>query len=257
MENRMKTVVVKNVEFGKGKPKICIPIMGKDIDGLKAELEGLNGLSFDIIEWRMDHFKEILNETQSLEAVKLVRDYLKDTPLLATFRTSKEGGEMEISNEDYVKLNKTMIDSKQVDFVDVECFTGDDEVKEIVDHAHENGVFIIMSNHDFDKTPSYDEIISRLTLMQEKNADIPKIALMPQSKSDVLTVLKATLDMSEKYADRPIITMSMGSDGVISRLAGEVFGSCLTFGAAKAASAPGQIDVNNLNDVLNILHNAL
>jgi 3-dehydroquinate dehydratase-1 len=60
--------------------------------------------------------------------------------------------------------------------------------------------------------------------------------------------------MKEKYADRPIITMSMSGEGVISRLAGEVFGSCLTFGAAKKASAPGQIGVNELSNVLETIH---
>ncbi len=88
--------------------------------------------------------------------------------------------------------------------------------------------------------------------MQSFDADIPKIALMPQSTSDVLTLLAATLEMQEQYADRPIITMSMAKTGVISRLVGEVFGSAATFGAVKKASAPGQISVNDLRTVLTI-----
>lgn len=255
--NFLKTINVKNIEFGKGRPKICIPIMGKTIQDLKQELQGLQGLPFDIIEWRMDHFKDILNQEKALEAVHLVRQALKDIPLLATFRTAKEGGEMTISIEEYIQLNRWMIDSGMIDFIDVECFTGDMAVKTIVDHAHAHSVYVIMSNHDFNQTPSYDEIIARLRLMQDMNADIPKIALMPQSKKDVLTVLQATLDMYEQYADRPIITMSMGPNGVISRLSGELFGSCLTFGAAKVASAPGQIDVINLDTVLEIFHKSL
>ena len=111
-----------------------------------------------------------------------------------------------------------------------------------------------MSNHDFFKTPSKEEIISRLCAMQEKGADIPKIAVMPQSKKDVLTLLSATNEMVEEHADRPIITMSMAGTGLISRLCGEVFGSALTFGAAKKASAPGQAAVNDLNNMLQFLH---
>ena len=106
-------------------------------------------------------------------------------------------------------------------------------------------------------TPSKEEIISRLCAMQEKGADIPKIAVMPQSKKDVLTLLSATNEMAEEHANRPIITMSMAATGVISRLAGEVFGSCLTFGAAKKASAPGQMGVNDLKTVLETLHKSL
>ena len=82
--------------------------------------------------------------------------------------------------------------------------------------------------------------------MQDMNADIPKIAVMPQNKKDVLTLLAATEEMTTNYADRPIITMSMAGTGVISRLCGEVFGSSMTFGAAKKASAPGQMGVNDL-----------
>ncbi len=113
-----------------------------------------------------------------------------------------------------------------------------------------------MSNHDFHKTPAAEEIVQRLRKMQELDADIPKIALMPQCKTDVLTLLSATLEMHERYADRPIITMSMAKNGVISRLAGEVFGSAATFGAVKKASAPGQIAVTDLRTVLTILHQA-
>ena len=77
---------------------------------------------------------------------------------------------------------------------------------------------------------------------------------MPGNKKDVLTLLSATREMAEEYADRPIITMSMSGNGVISRLSGEIFGSAMTFGAAKKASAPGQMGVEDLRQVLQILH---
>lgn len=93
--------------------------------------------------------------------------------------------------------------------IDLELFTGDDQVKETVAYAHAHDVKVVMSNHDFHKTPEAEEIIARLRKMQSFDADIPKIALMPQSTSDVLTLLAATLEMQEQYADRPIITMSI------------------------------------------------
>ena len=77
------------------------------------------------------------------------------------------------------------------------------------------------------------------------------------SEKDVLTLLAATEEMTTNYADRPIITMSMAGTGVISRLCGEVFGSSMTFGAAKKASAPGQMGVNDLSTVLDLLHKAM
>ncbi len=141
-----------------------------------------------------------------------MREAFKETPVLATFRSKKEGGELEVSTEYYVELNCAVAKSGYVDAVDVELYTGDSEVETIVTTAHENGVKVIMSNHDFFKTPSKEEIISRLCAMQEKGADIPKIAVMPQSKKDVLTLLSATNEMVEEHADRPIITMSMAKN---------------------------------------------
>ena len=144
-----------------------------------------------------------------------------------------------------------------MDLIDVEAFTGDAIVTDIITRAHAAGVKVIASNHDFHKTPEKDEIVHRLCKMQELGADIAKIAVMPTCRRDVLTLLDATLEMQEQHADRPIITMSMAGTGVVSRLTGESFGSALTFGAASKASAPGQIGVEQLKQVLDIIHSSL
>ena len=253
----MNTVKIRNIVIGEGMPKICVPIVGTTKEELLQEVKALQNLSVDIVEWRMDWFKEIENLDATKEMVKTLREALKDTALLATFRSKKEGGELEVSTEYYIALNKAIVDSGCADLIDVELFTGETEVNDIVTYAHEHGVKVIMSNHDFDKTPSYDEILTRLKAMQSLDADIPKIAVMPTCKKDVLTLLQATNEMHETYADRPIITMSMAGTGVISRLCGEVFGSALTFGAAKKASAPGQMNVEDLHTVLTLLHKSL
>jgi len=141
--------------------------------------------------------------------------------------------------------------------LDVEAFIGDKVVKDIIKTAHIAGVKVVASNHDFEKTPPKKDIIYRLRKMQDLGADIPKIAVMPKCKLDVLELLEATVIMSEKYADRPIITISMSKIGTISRLLGEEFGSALTFGAVNKASAPGQIDVEDLHSILHLLHNSI
>ena len=191
------------------------------------------------------------------ETVKELREVLGGTPILFTFRTAKEGGEKAIENQAYIELNQKAAKTGYIDMVDVEAFTGDDAVTAIVRAAHECGVKVVASNHDFHKTPAKEEIVSRLRKMQELGADIPKIAVMPQNKKDVLTLLAATEEMYSEYADRPIITMSMADTGVVSRLCGEVFGSALTFGAAGKASAPGQMGVEDLKTVLSLLHKSL
>ena len=252
----MKTVTVRNLVIGEGAPKIIVSLMGKDISTVKSEALAYREADFDILEWRVDHFADVASIDAVLEAARAIRDVMADKPLLFTFRSTKEGGEQALSVENYIALNRAAVDSGLVDMIDLELFTGDELVKATVEHAHAKNVFVILSNHDFHKTPAADDIVQRLRKMQELGADIPKIALMPQSKADVLTLLSATLEMQERYADRPIITMSMAKTGVISRLSGEVFGSAATFGAVKKASAPGQISVTDLRTVLTILHQA-
>lgn len=252
----MKTVTVKNLVIGEGAPKIIVSLMGKDIASVRAEAQAYRDADFDILEWRVDHFADVASADAVLEAVRAIRAEMPQTPLLFTFRSANEGGEQAISTDAYLALNRAAIDSGLVDMIDLELFTGDEQIKAMVDYAHSKNVSVIMSNHDFHKTPAEEEIVARLRKMQELGADIPKIALMPQSRTDVLTLLSATLKMQEQYADRPVITMSMSKTGVISRLAGEVFGSAATFGAVKKASAPGQISVSDLRTVLTILHQA-
>lgn len=253
----MNTVRVRNIELGAGIPKICVPIVGVTKEEILAEAKTFDSIPVDVVEWRVDWFEGVFDFDQVLDVLRELREVLGDIPLLMTFRTSKEGGEKAIEPEAYAQLNIRAAQSGYVDLVDVELFTGDEVVKAIIDGAHAAGVKVVASNHDFFKTPDKDTIISRLRKMQDLGADIPKIAVMPQSKADVLTLLSATEEMVGEYADRPIITMSMGGTGVISRLCGEVFGSALTFGAAKKASAPGQMGVNDLNTILTLLHGAL
>ncbi len=110
----------------------------------------------------------------------------------------------------------------------------------------------VMSNHDFDKTPATSELERRLTLIKTFGADIAKIAVMPNSARDVLNLLLATDNMKYKL-NCPLITMAMGDLGKVTRISGEVFGSCLTFGTVGNASAPGQIESTNLKGILNTL----
>jgi 3-dehydroquinate dehydratase I len=252
-----KTVTVKGITIGEGAPKICVPMVGTTLAQLVEEAEYLKTLDLDVVEWRVDFFDHVEDMVAVKTALNEIRAILPETPIVFTFRSAKEGGEKEVSTEYYFDLNKSIAETGKVDIVDVELFNEENSVKSLIHTAHENGVFVIISNHDFDETPEKEEIVSRLRKAQELGGDLPKIAVMPRSTADVLTLLDATNTMNENYADRPIITMSMAGKGVISRLSGEIFGSALTFGAAKKASAPGQVAVAELRQVLNLLHSNL
>jgi 3-dehydroquinate dehydratase-1 len=252
-----KTVTVRGLTIGEGVPKICVPLVGETLAQLMEEVEFLRTLDFDVVEWRSDFFEDVEDSTKVIEALVGIRTVLTVVPLIFTFRNLKEGGVKEISTEYYFALNKAVTGTGLVDFIDIELFTDKNDLLSLVESAHLRDVFVIISTHDFAKTPSKEEIVSRLRKAQEMGADIPKIAVMPTNNADVITLLDATNTMYEQYADRPIITMSMAGQGIISRLSGEVFGSALTFGAAKKASAPGQIAVADLRTVLSLLHSNL
>jgi len=253
----MNSVKVRGTVIGEGIPKICVPIVGIKKEDILAEAKAITQIPADVVEWRIDWFESVFEMDALLNVLEELRKELGDIPLLMTFRTSKEGGEKSVNPEKYAEINITAARSGYVDLIDVEAFTGDDIVRSIIEEAHKAGVKVVASNHDFHKTPDKEELIRRMCKMQNLGADIPKVAVMPQNRKDVLTLLSATQEMTDQYADRPIITMSMSGTGVISRLCGEVFGSALTFGAAKKASAPGQMGVDDLHTVLTLLHKAL
>ena len=250
-------LTVRSVEIGDNQPKVVVPIVERSRGEIMKAAENLRKMQVDMVEWRADYYDDIFNTERMLCLLSELRGILDNIPLLFTFRTKGEGGCKEISVEEYVALNIAATQSGNADLIDVEIFSGDDVVAKIIGSAHGAGVFVVGSNHDFHSTPPKDELVRRLRKMQEMDADILKIAVMPSCMGDVLTLLAATSEMYEKYADRPIVTVSMSAKGVISRLCGEMFGSAMTFGAAGQASAPGQIPVEDLTKVLDIVHKAI
>ena len=246
-------IEVRGVRIGEGIPKICVPIVGRTKEEIKKAAKAVKAERADVAEWRADWFAGVTDSLMVQEVIAELRLILGEIPLLFTFRTAGEGGEKAISVEEYVRLNQAAVETGKVELIDVELFTGDAEVAKLLQSAHKAGVKVIMSNHDFEKTPKKEEIVNRLCRMKEFGADIPKIAVMPKSNKDVLTLLAATEEASCRIHG-PVITMSMAGTGLVSRLCGEVFGSALTFGTAGMASAPGQIDALKLRDILTVIH---
>lgn len=250
----MKKLNIRNVVLGEGKPKICVPIVAKNIEEIEEQGKEIasKDLPVDFVELRIDYLDRHDDAEYIHNAVEQLKECV-EKPIILTFRTGYEGGVREITRGDYTNLLMEILQDNLVDIIDVELFTGDEFLEQIIEKAHKCNVKVIMSNHDFHKTPECDEIVQRLTKMDKMGADIVKIAVMPQSSHDVIQLLSAT-DMANRLLDKPVVTMSMAGTGLISRLAGEIFGSSMTFGAVKEASAPGQIEVNQLESVLELIH---
>lgn len=253
----MNTVWLRKVEIGTGKPKVIVPIVAATTEDILEKARQLRDVALDVVEWRVDFFEAADDAAAVLDTLAKLRNTLEEIPILVTFRTKKEGGEREISMEAYTALNKAVAQSGLADAVDVEVFSGDAVARENIANIHAAGVAVVGSNHEFGFTPSKEELMARLCKQQELGCDILKIAVMPNSKQDVLTLLSATEEMYRAHARQPLITMSMGGQGALSRLCGEVFGSSMTFGAVGQTSAPGQIPVEQLSSMLEMLHQAM
>ena len=248
----MKTVDVRGLRIGEGIPKICVSLLGKSVGELKQKAEMLKDAGVDLAEWRVDWFDDWSHPSKVLEALNELRSALGELPLLVTFRTKKEGGEAEITGEQYKKLYETVVTSGYADLIDLELFFESSAILDLISLAKNYGVKTVLSNHDFERTPEKEELIRRLKNMELLGADIAKIAVMPQSAGDVALVLGATAAASNELSC-PIITMAMGELGVISRMAGQVFGSAVTFAALGTVSAPGQVPLEKLKEVLELV----
>lgn len=247
----MKQPVVKlrNLSLGEGRPKLAVPITGKTTADILAAVDPIKAADPDVVEWRIDFFEGVTDKEQLQQTGQWLRSALGSIALLTTFRTQGEGGELALSDADYFQVCQNVLAGGFTDALDVERYHDETAVKDLVQRAHANNVIVIMSNHDFDKTPAKADLVNRLTSMVDFGADIAKMAVMPQSADDVLTLLTATNEAHQTLS-QPVITMSMGDLGKVSRLAGEVFGSCLSFATVGAASAPGQIALDHLRPEL-------
>ena len=252
---QMKMVSVQGLTLGSGRPKICIPVTAEkqaEILAAGQQIAGCKGVCADLCEWRIDWFDKVFDSVSLRETGLALRRILDGMPLLVTFRTKQEGGKLSCDRERYRMLIEDICSGGYADLVDIELFTAGEDAKELAELAAEKGIKTIFSSHDFQHTPPRDEILFRLEKMEQLGADICKIAVMPHSAEDVLTLLNATEERS-RVSGVPLITMSMGRLGAVSRVCGELVGSCLTFGTLGKASAPGQLPAAALEKILGLL----
>lgn len=248
----MKKIRVRDLIFGDVKPKICVPITGTNENQILKDIEDLKSADYDLIELRIDYYEYVENLNMVGKLLELIRKSCGKA-VLFTCRSIEESGMHKMTEENYFALNRFAVESGLIDLIDIELFRSEEKIRDITVFAKQHGVKVLMSNHELSKTPSKDEIVTRLVKMQEYGADITKIAVMPYCEEDVLTLMAAALEMKKEKADRPFIAISMGSLGTVTRLTGELTGSCLTFAALNKPSASGQINVKHARELLDLL----
>lgn len=247
-----------NTVIGSSKqPLICIPLVGKSQREILAELTTVIMKKPDLIEWRADFFENIANTDQVISLANKIKAVAGNLPIIFTIRSIREGGqEIALSDCEAIELNAAICRNTNVEYIDCELSNLPEAFYQLRDVAKKNSTMVIASFHNFECTPSRDILHQKFVQAEEYGADVAKVAVMPKSLEDVLTLLSATLEAKNKIKI-PLITMSMGSLGTVTRMFGGVFGSTVSFAVGQGSSAPGQVPVEDLNSVFNILNKAM
>ena len=249
-----KKVTVNNKVLGGPIPLICLPLVAKDRSALLQQTAELTQLNPDLIEWRIDGYDQVTDIGACIEALQALKAAMESIPLIFTCRIHAEGGFKKISQETRLELITTAVASGSVEIVDVEISNEPSFIEKVKKTTQTGKTKLIISYHNFNETPDETFIYDTLVRAQELGADIVKLAVMPKDYADVLTLLGATLKARTGAVKVPIVTMSMGPKGGVTRVAGGLFGSDLTFAVGKEASAPGQIPISGLRQAMKVLY---
>ena len=254
--NAGKTIDIRGRKLGGETPLICSPLVGRTRERVLAEAATVVAKKPDVIEWRVDYFEGIGDTAAVLDTAKALRAAVGDTPVIFTRRSSKEGGQpIAIDDEGVVRLYDAVGAGSLVDFLDFEMGNDPGQVRRVVDGAHGHKTRVILSYHNFGSTPGLDFLVQRFVEAERLGADVAKVAVVPRERGDVLTLLAAT-SQAEAAARIPLISMSMGPLGAVTRMIGGVFGSALSFAVGEGSSAPGQMPIADLKAVYEIIGRA-
>ena len=238
-------------------PLICTPLVGRTLDQLMTELSVVLPKQPDVLEWRVDFFDAIGDTAAVIAAARAIKQAAGNIPLLFTRRSTIEGGEKIALNEDQVIAMYTAVcESKCIDLIDYEMANDAANIAQVRTAAKANNIKLVLSFHNFSCTPGLEALARKFLTADQLGADVAKVAVMPHDLDDVLTLLTATREASKKLRI-PLIAMSMGPYGAVTRLFGWTFGSALTFAVGASSSAPGQVPIEDLNTVVTILQKSM
>ncbi len=251
-----KIIDVRGRRLGGETPLVCSPLVGRTRTRVLAEAAIVAAKKPDVIEWRVDYFGGIGDTMEVLGAGAALRAEVGDTPIIFTRRSTKEGGEpIAIDDEGVVRLYDAVAAADLVDFLDFEMSNDAEHVRRVVAGAHAHQTRVILSYHNFGYTPGREFLVQRFLEAERLGGDVAKVAVMPRDRDDVLALLAATSE-AEAKARIPLISMSMGPLGAVTRMIGGVFGSALGFAVGEGSSAPGQMPIADLKAVHEVIRRA-
>ncbi|MDB5752407.1 MAG: aroD [Ramlibacter sp.] len=250
-------IALKGQPLAQGRlPAVCAPLVAATHDALLAQARQVVAARPDLLEWRVDFFQQIGATPAVLAAAGALRQVAQGIPILFTRRSSREGGQaIPLDEAQVVALYQAVCAAEVADLVDFEMANAEADVARVREAARRHGVALVLSFHDFQRTPPAAELVARFAQAAALGADVAKVAVMPAAMADVHALLGATLQASAQL-EIPVVSMAMGPLGAVSRLCGGAFGSALTFAVGAAASAPGQMPIADVRAGLAVLARA-
>ncbi|HEV3867667.1 3-dehydroquinate dehydratase, (3-dehydroquinase) (type I DHQase) [Streptococcus pneumoniae] len=224
--------------------KLIVSVMPRSLEEAQA-LDATRYLDADIIEWRADY----LPKEAILQVAPVIFEKFAGRELVFTLRTRSEGGEIDLSPEEYIHLIKEVAQFYQPDYIDFEYYSYKDVFEEMLDFPN-----LVLSYHNFQETPeNMMEILSELTILNPK---LVKVAVMAHTEQDVLDLMNYTRGFKTLNPEQEYVTISMGKVGKVSRITADVTGSSWSFASLDEVSAPGQISLASMKKIREILDEA-
>ena len=222
--------------------KLVVSLMPKRFEEAQA-IDANRYVDADIIEWRAD----FLPKDEILQVAPAIFEKFAGRELLFTLRTRAEGGEIDLSAQEYVQVIKDVTQLYQPEYVDFEYFGNKDVFDQMLDFPN-----LVLSYHNFQETPeNMMEILSELTSLNPK---VVKVSVMAHTEQDVLDLMNFTRGFKTLNPEQEYVTISMGKVGKVSRITSDVTGSSWSFASLDVASAPGQISLSNMKKIREILN---
>ncbi|HEM5985586.1 TPA: type I 3-dehydroquinate dehydratase [Streptococcus suis] len=223
--------------------RIVVPIMPRNLEEVEAIDVGRLSEA-DLIEWRADY----LPKEEILTVAPAIFEKCNGKEVIFTVRTTREGGHLDLADQEYVDLIKEVAAIYQPDYIDFEYYSYQSVFDQMLEFPN-----LVLSYHNFEETPAnYLEIMSELTSLSPA---VVKMAVLANSEQDVLDVMNYTRGFKTLNAEQTFATIAMGELGKITRIAGVITGSCWTFASLDEVSAPGQMSLANTRKFLEILEN--
>jgi len=256
MKKHLKAIDARGRKLGGETPLLCTPLVGRTHDRVLAEAASVVRQKPDIIEWRVDFFDAIGDTDAVIDTARALRDTVGKRPVIFTRRALSGGGErIALSDEDVAELYGAVAATRLVDFIDFEMTNDLALVRRVREYTQRHGIRLILSYHNLSYTPGHDYLVDRFLEAERLGADVAMVQVMPRNRADVLRLLSATAEADDKTRI-PLISMSVGPLGSVTRMIGGLFGSWLSYAVGESASAPGQIPIGDLVTVYDIIRRA-